>query len=299
MKNLMKYLLKKNKLPLIYDNQKEDSKEFRELCKNTGKLLKCQFSGYQPEITNLIKKFLSNKKKINKSFLNIIFKPNLPTQEILCEEGTHLDVTELIKYSINKVPNPKLYREIKDGFIKNYGATIVIDSSISCLNDFSKFHTIQTLSLLLTALAYDNISCFDLIISTNKEPIVICSEKIGSQILSEKSQFWVSLFSLLIGYKNCDLASGIKAAFNIIRARRVEHTNYIFVLTDGLYRYSQRERIIGVVNNCYYRNINIFGIGIGIYPIGIEKIFPQIIYTQNPYKLMEAIIFKFRYISKA
>ena len=168
----------------------------------------------------------------------------MPTQEILCEEGTHLDVTELIKYSINKVPNPKLYREIRDGFIKNFGASIVIDSSISCLNDFSKIHTIQTISILLSALAYDNISCLDIILCTNKEPIIICSEKIGSQILSEKSQIWLSLFSLLKGYQNCDLSSGIKAAFNLIRARRNEFTNYIFVLTDGLYRPSQRERII-------------------------------------------------------
>ena len=41
--------------------------------------------------------------------MNIIFKPNLLTQAILCEEGTHLDnFTELIKFSINKVPNPRL-----------------------------------------------------------------------------------------------------------------------------------------------------------------------------------------------
>ena len=290
--------IKKNKLPSILDTQKEDNKEFSEFCQNTGKLIKCKFSGYQPEISDLIKKFLISKTKINKSLLNIIFKPNLPTQEILCEEGTHLDVTELIKYSINKVPNPKLYREIKDGLIKNYGATIVIDSSLSCLNEFSKYHTLLTISVLLSALYYDNISCFDLVISTNKEPIVICSGKIGSQILSEKSQFWIALFSLLKGYKNSDLASGIKSAFNIIRARRRELTNNIYVITDGLYNPSQRERIIGVVNNCYYRNINIFGIGVGIYPIGIEKLFPQVLYAQNPYKLVEALSLCFGDISK-
>lgn len=29
--------------------------------------------------------------------MNIIFKPNLLVQAKLCEEGTHLDITELIK----------------------------------------------------------------------------------------------------------------------------------------------------------------------------------------------------------
>jgi len=30
--------------------------------------------------------------------MNIILKPNLPTQSILVEEGTHLNITELIDY---------------------------------------------------------------------------------------------------------------------------------------------------------------------------------------------------------
>jgi len=86
--------------------------------------------------------------------MNIIFKPNLPTQAILCEEGTHLDITELIKYSINKVPNPRLYREVRDGFVKNYGVSIVIDTSISCLNELCLIHTIQTLRILLSAMVH-------------------------------------------------------------------------------------------------------------------------------------------------
>ena len=45
--------IKKNKLPSIFDTQKEDNKEFSEFCQNTGKLIKCKFSGYQPEISDL------------------------------------------------------------------------------------------------------------------------------------------------------------------------------------------------------------------------------------------------------
>ena len=69
-------------------------------------------------------------------------------------------------------------------------------------------------------------------------------------------------------------------------------------MTDGLYSPSQRERIIGVVNSCYSKNINLFGIGVGIYPIGIEKLFPQVIYSLNPYKLIEGILLFFGDISK-
>ena len=292
--------IRKKKLPLINDNQKENNKEFKSLCANTGKLLKYENLSFdtQKQILSLVNEFKEKRERIKSSYMNIIFPPNLPTQVILCEEGTHLDVTELIKYSINKVPNPKLYREMRDGFIKNYGVSIVIDSSISCLNELSIFHTIQTLRILLSALYYDNLLCLDVIITTNKEPIIICSEKLGNEILNEKSSFWPTLFSLLNGVLNSDLASGIKAAYNLIRARKSDHTNYIFVLTDGFYKPSQRERIIGVVNNCFYKGINIFGIGVGIYPIGIQNLFPQVVYTQNPYKLIEAISLCFGDISK-
>lgn len=68
--------------------------------------------------------------------MNTIYKPNLSTQGVLCEEDTHLDIIELIKYSINKMPNPRLYRETRDGFTKNYGERIIIDTSNNtCLND--------------------------------------------------------------------------------------------------------------------------------------------------------------------
>ena len=78
------------------------------------------------------------------------------------------------------------------------------------------------------------------------------------------------LFSCLEGEPSSDLASVIKAAYNLNRARRTDYTSYIFVLTDGIYSSSQRERIIGVVNSFYSKNINLFGIGVGIYPIGMK-----------------------------
>ena len=64
-------------------------------------------------------------------------------------------------------------------------------------------------------------------------------------------------------------------------------------MTDGLYNISERNRIIGVVNNCFIKNINFFGIGVGICPIWIEKLFPQIVYSMNPYNLLEGISYCF------
>ena len=292
--------IKKNKMPFIYDTQKDNQKEFKLFCQRTGKMIRYDKLDIETQrnILRLVKEFKEKRERIKLNPMNIIFKPNLPTQAILVEEGTHLDITELIKYSINKVPNPRLYREVRDGFVKNYGVSIVIDTSISCLNELCLIHTIQTLRILLSAIAYDNIPCLDIIISRAKEPIILCSEKSANEILSDKSSFWGVLFSCLEGETSSDLASAIKAAYNLNRARRTDYTNYIFVLTDGLYSSSQRDKIIGVLNSCYSKNINLFGIGVGIYPIGIEKLFSQIIYSQNTYKLIEGISLFFGDISK-
>ena len=138
----------------------------------------------------------------------------------------------------------------------------------------------------------------DVIVSREKEPIILASEKSANEILSEKSPFWASLFACLDSELSSDLASAIWAAFNLNRARNNEYTNYIFVLTDGLYSDNERKRIIGVVNKCLKKNINIFGIGVGIYPIGIEKLFPQIVYCKNPYELFEGMALLFGDVSK-
>ena len=187
----------------------------------------------QRNILRLVKEFKEKREKIKLNPMNIIFKPNLPTHSILCEEGTHLDITELIKYSINKVPNPRLYREVRDGFVKNYGVSFVIDASVSCLNELCIIHTIQIFRILLSAISYDNIPCLDIIISQAREPIILYPEKSANEILSEKSPFWAVLFSCLESQPSSDLALAIKAAYNLNRARRTDYTNYIFVLTDG------------------------------------------------------------------
>ena len=294
--------IKKNKLPInIKDNQNEQ-KEFKIFCQNTGKIIRYDNDTINIDMKNkiikLAKIFKEKRERLKLKYMNTIFKPNLPTQAVLCEEGTHLDIIELIKYSINKIPNPRLYREIRDGFVKNYGVSIIIDTSNSCLNETAFIHTLQTIRILFSSFIYDNIPCLDVIITREKEPVILGSEKSSNEILNEKSAFWPVFFSCLKPVQSSDLASAIKSAYNLNRARRSDYTNYIFVLTDGLYNISERNRIIGVVNNCFIKNINVFGIGVGICPIGIEKLFPQIVYSMNPYNLLEGISYCFGDVSK-
>ena len=273
---------------------KSDPKESKIYSKNIGQIVKIKDENLNKEtkreIQSIIKKeFKIKKELINLSNMEIIFKPNLPTQPRLTNEGTHIEITELIKYFLNPVPDPMIYVEILDGLVKNYGISVIIDNSQSCFNKISLAHSFETIRVLLSSVAAIDIPCFDLIVTGEKNPFILCSEKTTIEALSEKSNLWPALFSLLFNKGSSDLASAIKAAYNINKTRKVDRTNYIFVLTDGLYSKSERQRILDNVNYCINKNILVFGIGLGVYPIGIKNLFPNIVYSQDPQKLINGI----------
>ena len=75
--------------------------------------------------------------------------------------------------------------------MKNYGVTLVIDVSNSCLCDISFMHSIQTIRMLLSSIGAIDIPCFDLIMVGDPEPVILCSEKETNEILSERSNILV------------------------------------------------------------------------------------------------------------
>ena len=286
------YYAKKMLPSLTEQPEKLNDKEYKNLVKNIGGVIiyKDLSKEIKDEVSNLQKNFKLKREKINLSIMEYIFKPNLPTQPVLTDDGTHIDVNELIKYFLNPTPNPKIYREIKDGLVKNYGVSLVIDVSNSCLCDISFMHSIQTIRMLLSSIGAIDIPCFDLIMVGDPQPVILCSERATNEILSERSNIWAPFFSFFKPKRHGDLASAIKAAYYLNSARRIEHTNRIFVCTDGLYSKSERNSIIKYVNFCMAKGVSVYGTGIGICAYGIEEIFPNIIYSLNPGNLLKSIL---------
>lgn len=244
------------------------------------------------EFDFLIHDILFSKKNVNKLFLETIFKPNKPSQTVLSNTGTDFDITELIKNLINPVPDPFIYLEEKGGLIRNYGVTIIIDSSISCFEPkLSSSHSYQTIKVLFSALYSIDIPCVDVIIATNDAPIVLCSETPSLVLFNEKSHFWPSFFTCLLKnhFNSCKLESAIHAAYDLRRMRSIDSKSYMFVLSDGFYQIEQQKSIKNHLTICEQSGFSIFGIGIGIYPIGIKDLFPHVIYSPNPNNLIEGI----------
>jgi hypothetical protein len=84
--------------------------------------------------------------------------------------------------------NPKIYRELEENYIRNYGITVIIDPSNSCFGPLSIKHTWQRIRTLLNSFGSIDLNCFDLIISGNLNLRFICSEKNNLDILDENSK---------------------------------------------------------------------------------------------------------------
>ena len=242
------------------------------------------------EIHSYAKKYIENRSKLNKAKIEAIFKPNKPSQKVLSNTGTEFDIPALIMNLINPSPDPMIYLEEKGGMIRNYSVSLVLDTSYSCFNPLSTSFSLQTLRLMLSTLTSIDLPCFDFILSRQTNPEILCSNLSSVRAINAKSIIWESLISILAHpCSKSDLASAIEAAFDLKRMRSSEYTSYLFILTDGLYQENEYKRILRAVSNCVKSGLNVFGIGIGTYPVRIENLFPKVIYCHNPYNLNKAI----------
>ena len=94
------YYAKKMLPSLTEQPEKLNDKEYKNLVKNIGGVIiyKDLSKEIKDEVSNLQKNFKLKREKINLSIMEYIFKPNLPTQPVLTNDGTHIDINELIKY---------------------------------------------------------------------------------------------------------------------------------------------------------------------------------------------------------
>lgn len=140
---------KKEKFQFQYKIPEIKLEEEKLISSKIGKILEIENGIIHSERNK--REFKVPKNLINTSLLEIIFEPNLPTETILTEVGTQIDIYEFIKLCLNPTPNPKIYRQLGDGFIKNYGLTIIIDSSYSFLGGLSREHSIDTIRVLFSS----------------------------------------------------------------------------------------------------------------------------------------------------
>ena len=222
-------------------------------------------------------------------YLEFVFAPNKPSMYSPSTKGTRLYLMGLINFCITHGQDNKIWLEKNKGLKKDYRVSVVIDTSISCFNDYMRPHSIKSVLAVLRMLSLVEIPYFDLIIATAKKPVVLCCGNDTLNSLNMKSYLWdIVLEQLTYNDEKCNLIDALKLVYKLKYINNVKK-NYAFVLTDGMFDEGEREKIKDYVSFCEECNLEVFGIGIGYYPEGIKDLFNKCIWSINPFMILKAL----------
>ena len=222
-------------------------------------------------------------------YIEFVFPPNKPTLYSPSTKGSKLYLMGLINFCITHGQDNKIWLEKNRGLKKDYRVSVIIDSSISCFNDFMRPHSIKTVLAVLRMLSLVEIPFFDLIIATSNKPIVLSCGYDTINSLNPKSDLWNLVLEQLTHNENgCNLLNALKVSYKLKSMNSVKKW-YCFVLTDGMFEQNEVYEIQDYVSFCEESYIDVFAIGLGYYPEGIKKIFDKCLWCLNPFMILKAM----------
>ena len=222
-------------------------------------------------------------------YIEFIFAPNKPTMYSPSVKGTRLYLMGLINFCITHGQDNKIWLEKNKGLKKDYRVSVIIDSSISCFNEYMRPHSIKTVLAVLRMLSLAEIPYFDLIISTPTKPVVLCSGNDTTISLNLKSNLWnIILEQLTYNQEECNLIDALKLVYKLKSLNNAKR-NYCFVLTDGMFDQNKSNELQDYVSFCEECSLEVFGIGLGYYPEGIKKIFNKCFWSINPFMILKGM----------
>ena len=222
--------------------------------------------------------------------VDTIFPPNKPSMYAPSIKGTRLYLVGLVKFIITGGQDNKIWLEKKAGLKRDYRISVIIDSSKSCFNNINSFHSYKTIFSFLKCLSLIDIPYFDLIIATNKEPIILCLGNDTINSLNDKSKLWQALASQLSESNNskCNIKDCLLQVLKL-KSLNLSKKSFTFILTDGYFSNEDKESLSDLISYMEEINISVFGIGLGLYPEKIGNIFQKCFWSSNPNNLLKAL----------
>ena len=222
--------------------------------------------------------------------VDMIFPPNKPSMYAPSVKGTRLYLVGLVKFIITGGQDNKIWLEKKAGLKRDYRINVIIDSSKSCFNNINSFHSYKTIFSFLKCLSLIEIPYFDLIIATDKEPIILCLGNDTTNSLNNKSKIWQALASQLYdnNYYKCNIKDCLLLVLKL-KSLNLSKKSFTFILTDGLFNEEDKKSLADLVSYVEENYVSVFGIGLGLYPEKLENIFTKCFWSSNPNNLLKAL----------
>lgn len=226
--------------------------------------------------------------EIKLEYLEFVFTPNKPSMYSPSTKGTRLYLMGLINFCIT-IQDNKIWLEKNKGLKKDYRVSVIIDSSISCFNDYMRPHSIKTVLSIMRMISLVEIPFFDLIIATPTKPIILSCGNDTTNSLNIKSNLWnILLEQLTYNGKGCNLLDALQLVYKL-KSMNTAKKYYTFILTDGMMDKKDSDEFQDYVSFCEESNLEVYGIGLGYYPEGIKKIFNKCIWSLNPFMILKAM----------
>ena len=200
-------------------------------------------------------------------------------------KGTRLYLVGLVKFIITSGQDNKIWLEKKAGLKRDYRISVIIDSSKSFFNNINSFHSYKTIFSFLKCL-----SLIEIIIATNKEPIIICLGNDTNNSLNNKSKIWEALAAQLCdnNYIKCNIKDCLIQVLKL-KSLNFSKKGFTFILTDGLFDEEDINSLADLIFYVEENYISVYGIGLGFYPEKLENIFTKCYWSANPNNLLKAL----------
>ena len=129
---------------------------------------------------------------------------------------------------------------------------------------------------------------YTIILATENDPIVLCLN--ASPVFSNNSPVISSMIKYIKenATRNTSVANAMNAV-QTIRSRQTEKESVCFVFTDGKMDSLQRKDTISIITSLDILDTDVIGVGIGIAPKMIEKVFRKCIWSEDPMKTPNAV----------
>ena len=184
----------------------------------------------------------------------------------------------------------KIWLEKKACLKRDYRISVIIDAWISCFNNINIKHSIKTIFTFLKILSLIEIPYFDLIIATDKKPIILSCGNDTTSSLNDKSILWQALASVLLekNYNRYNLKDCLLYVLKL-KSLNVAKKSLTFILTDGLFDDEDASSLFNLISFIEENDMPVYGIGLGFFPEKIKNVFSKAIWSLNPDNLLNAL----------
>ncbi|EAY06656.1 hypothetical protein TVAG_322760 [Trichomonas vaginalis G3] len=210
-----------------------------------------------------------------------LFPPNKPMQYIPSEKGNGLSMAGLIRFIITDGQDQRFRLDKCAGYVPNYSLFFVIDCSESSSGILSLQATRQT--VFSTLLAFKDCEFpITIILATSDGPAAVCINKKKEEIFVENSPVFTEIYRLLTeSHGLCSFSQALIAAFNL-RYRQTEQESILIGITNGNFTQHEMDAVGTAISSLQSIRTYPIGVGVGITPTKISKVFTKSIWSSNP-----------------